>query len=185
MAAEFAPAGPGGMAGNHADPDSSSRPVAPATAGELNTFRPGLFPIACWRLDDVRFDFDSSFVRPEATLEIKLLAALIRQHPGAPLSVFGHADPVGNDDYNKTLSGRRASAVYAVLTRHIDVWESLYLEPYKGDHWGVRTIQIMLDALGYSPGPIDGVITFTRSPEWIFTGENPLGFWFQSPPATI
>jgi len=35
----------------------------------------------------------------------------VKDHPACPLSVFGHADPVGSDDYNKALSGRRAMAV--------------------------------------------------------------------------
>jgi len=50
--------------------------VGPATGSEFNTFRPPFLPIACWRLENLRFDFDSSFVRPEAAAEFRGLAAL-------------------------------------------------------------------------------------------------------------
>jgi hypothetical protein len=117
-----------------------------------------LLPIACWRLEDLRFDFDSSFVRPEAAMEMTALSALRQAHAGAPLSLFGHADPVGEDDYNKTLSGRRALAVYAILVRDVARWESLYSQSFGGDKWGGRAVQMMVRTLGFDPGVIDGII---------------------------
>ena len=65
-----------------------------------------------------------------------------------PLSIFGHADPVGNDDYNKQLSGRRATAIYGLLTRDTHLWEELYSHSFGNDKWGVKAIQIMLAELG-------------------------------------
>ena len=93
-----------------------------------NTARLRLIPIACWRVDDIRFAFDSSFIAPDSDatstndirVELAHLADLVKAHPGCPLSVFGHADPTGNDDYNKALSGRRATAVYALLIANAD-----------------------------------------------------------------
>jgi hypothetical protein len=146
----------GGGAAPHARRATSIR-VAPATAAELNTLRPGLFPFACWRLNDVRFDFDSSFVKPEAAREVRQLADLMRQHPGSPLSLFGHADPVGDEDHNKKLSGRRATAIFALLTRRVDLWQDLFDRPLAGDEWGLRAVQRMLGALGHDAGPPDGV----------------------------
>lgn len=157
MGAEQDPDGDGGGAALHPQAAKSSRLVAPATRKELNTFRPGLFPLACWRLNDVRFDFDSSFIRPDAEKEVKLLSQLLKLHPGAPLAVFGHADPVGDDDYNKKLSGRRATAVYALLTRRTDLWEDLFKHPFGGDAWGLRSLQRMLGALGHFTGTPSGV----------------------------
>jgi len=107
-----------------------------------------------WRLDDLRFEFDSSFVLPETQNELKALMALRAAHEGATISIFGHADPVGTDDYNKALSGRRAEAVYALLIRDIARWEKLYSAPLGGDNWSTKTIeQTMLTALGYPPNP--------------------------------
>jgi len=147
--------------------------VAPATQDQFNLVTLPIIPIACWRVDDLRFDFASSFVVPEAAKELAILAQLREKHklqqlpfggaqPGAslypPLSIFGHADPVGDDELNKNLSGRRATAVYALLTRQPHMWEELYTNAQDGDNWGIRSVQIMLLALGYAPGPIDGKV---------------------------
>ena len=132
----------GGVIGEH--PESPQVPyfVGPSTGSELNTLQLPLIPILCWKVEDIRFAFDSSFVtsttdpltnpadttsdplaKPSPTGdirdELKLLANQIKRNPECPLSVFGHADPVGPavdpDGYNKALSGRRATAIYAVL----------------------------------------------------------------------
>ena len=87
--------------------------VAPSLHGELNTARLRLIPVACWRVEDVRFPFGSSFVLPGLKDEMRLLAALIQEHARVsgvdseppPLTIFGHADPVNNDEFNKLLSG--------------------------------------------------------------------------------
>src|SRR6516164_5543317 len=110
-------------------------PTSPTSTVRFNTIEPGLFSIACWRMDDARFDFDSSFIRPEAKKELALLAAVVKTQQGSPLSIFGHADPTGSDDYNKVLSGRRARAVHALLTRDAARWEELFSQPFQGDHW--------------------------------------------------
>src|SRR5262249_38191318 len=87
--------------------------------------------------------------------ELAALAQLRRQHPGAPLSVFGHADPVGNDDYNKILSGRRATALYALLIRDTALWERLYTNTQgTGDNWHNRIEPIIQAALGQPAGVV-------------------------------
>lgn len=142
----------GGFAADHPPRPVQPFYVAPNIEGatERNAYRAQLIPVACWRVDNIRFEFDSSFVKPEIAAELALLAAKMKQHPKAPISIFGHADPVGNDDYNKKLSGRRAIAIYAILTRKPDLWEKLYND--KDDHWGLKSIQAMLTALGYDSG---------------------------------
>jgi len=130
--------------------------VGPSTSAEFNTIKAGLVVRACWRLEDVRFEFDSSFITPSAAEEFKHLARLRKEHPEAPLSIFGHADPVGDDEYNKQLSGRRALAVYGMLIRNTETWENLYSNPLGGDKWGIQTVQLILLDLGYAPGEIDG-----------------------------
>lgn len=115
---------------------------APAAKGEKNTLRLPLIPVACWRLDDVRFKFDSFFVKPETRKEFAGLALLRGMHPGSPLSIFGHADPTGNDDYNKQLSARRAAAMHGIVPRDVDLWEKLYSKPFGGDTWKTRFVQI-------------------------------------------
>lgn len=130
--------------------------VAPTFADEANTFRDRMIVVACWRIDDIRFEFASSFIRPEVANEFAQLDNLRDEHRGAPLSIFGHADPVGLDPDNKGLSGRRALAVQGVILRDTSIWESLYNNP--SDRWGNASIQIMLNALGYMPGRTDGTM---------------------------
>ena len=150
MAADIHVATDGGVAATHPARGDGSWPVAPATQAELNTLRPNLFPVACWRMDDIRFDFDSSFIRPESVEEFGELGGLVRAHPKSPLALFGHADPTGTEDYNKTLSGRRATAVYGLLTRNTDLWDSLFQNPYHGDNWASKSVSTMLETLGYT-----------------------------------
>ena len=150
MAADIHVATDGGVAATHPDRGDGNWPVAPATQAELNTLRPNLFPVACWRMDDLRFDFDSSFIRPEAAEEFGELGGLVRAHPQSPVALFGHADPTGAEEYNKTLSGRRATAVYGLLIRNTELWEGLYQNAFYGDNWTKSTVATMLEALGYT-----------------------------------
>ncbi|MGZ5150277.1 MAG: OmpA family protein, partial [Burkholderiales bacterium] len=144
----------GGISAKHPLDQEQTALVGPATGNEFNTFKARIIPVACWRVEDFRFAFDSSVVKPEIKAELKHLAQLLEQHPppskiqplpGFPLSIFGHADPTGNDDYNKMLSGRRATAMYALLTRRAELWEQLFSQPFGNDKWGRATLQMMLD----------------------------------------
>lgn len=151
----------GGSAGDTEPRQTHEMHVAPTLAAHINTIRARLIPVGCWKMEDLRFEFDTSIVRPEARNEMSKLARLRAAHPGAPLSIFGHADPVGNDIYNKQLSGRRARAVYALLIRDVEMWEELYNAKIQGvgDPWKYKAIQIMLRALGHNPGPVTGTLT--------------------------
>ena len=127
----------GGVSGQHQDPGRFQFLVGPTTSNQFNTARLWSNPIACWRVDDIRFGFDSSFVNADPTpdnpndirAELANLVALLKLHPNSPLSVFGHADPVGKDAYNKDLSGRRAMVIYGLLTangetaRAVNLWQ--------------------------------------------------------------
>lgn len=146
----------GGHAASHSEHDVLPILAAPATKGELNRIRMELIPVACWKLEDLRFDFDSSFVVPAAKPEFAELRELRKARPGAPLSLFGHADPTGDETYNKTLSGHRAEAVYAVLIHDVARWEKLYTNAHGGDQRGLRQVQLMLQALGFDPGATTG-----------------------------
>ncbi len=128
--------------------------VAPSVGDEHNTMRAAILPFACWRVDDVRFEFDSSLVLPDVADELADLARLIEENKKngrrPPASVFGHADPAGKDAYNKTLSGRRAKAIYGLLARDTGLWEKLYSEPHGGDSWSDRgAVPTMLAHLDY------------------------------------
>ena len=60
---------PGGVAGEHVRPRLPLY-VAPTSAGSgANALSSPIVPLACWRLEDVRFEFDSSLIKPEAKAE--------------------------------------------------------------------------------------------------------------------
>jgi hypothetical protein len=115
----------GGSAARHPARRSLPVLVAPSVGDEKNTVAIAGVPLACWRLEAARFDFDSSVIRPDAEAELTLLAGMFDATGGAALSVFGHTDPTGDDEYNKALSGRRSKAVYGLLTRDTAIWNEL------------------------------------------------------------
>lgn len=167
---------------SHAALEASPLLVGPATAADqFNRIQSFLLPKACWKLEDTNFEFDSSFVLP-FFFDAEPLKKLLTKHKGAKLSIFGHADPVGRDDYNKTLSGRRAQAIFALLTRKVELWEDLYFnhDTNGKDEWGVRSVQIMLNLTGHVTGRSDGHVDEpTRSKLKEFQqeqGETPTGF---------
>lgn len=148
----------GGLSADHPAGDLLPVLASPSTAGKgKNTIRMELVPVGCWKLEDVRFAFASSFLLPETKKEFDELAALLKKHPKAPLTVFGHADPVGDDVFNKKLSGNRAESVYAVLIRDVARWEQLRKAGGNAEGWGTSSIQHMVKALGHDPGLVDGV----------------------------
>ncbi len=155
----------GGVSGKHAEPAGSSFLVGPSTSAEFNTLRLGLIPVACWRVDDVRFAFDSSFVTSDIASELGLLGRLRNGHKDAsgrfpPLSVFGHADPTGSDEYNKALSGRRAKAIYAILISKAQPGKavSLWQEIGGTENWGDDQRKAMRDITGLPLGTGDGAL---------------------------
>lgn len=143
----------GGVSFAHEAPETLPILAAPSTKGKKNAIRMELIPVACWRVNDVRFEFGSSFLLPDVQDEFTVLAELCKSHAGAPLSIFGHADPVGDESLNRALSGRRAEAVYGVLTRDVDRWEKLYSSgPATSNNWGQPAISVMEKATGKSAG---------------------------------
>ena len=144
----------GGTTAKH--PSAVALPVlaAPSTGKEKNTIRMELIPVACWKVNDIRFDFGSSFLLPPSKGEFAELEGLRRDHPGSLLSLFGHADAVSTDSFNKSLSDHRAESVYAVLVREPARWEKLHSATGSSEGWGIAAIQHMLTALGEDPGPV-------------------------------
>ena len=152
------------LAGRHPVRLTVVHPVAPAVGGPMlnELHAPFPKPVACWRLPAPFFGFDSSLLLPDAAPGLALLREQVTANPSAVATIFGHADPVGDDDHNKTLSGRRARALYALLTRKVDAWLDLFA-PTEGDRWGLASTQTMLAHLRrpstgerYYTGAVDG-----------------------------
>lgn len=178
----------GGVVGAHPAVQPLELHVAPSTADQRNTVHLRLVPLGCLRVEDVRFRFDSSFVLPSIQPEIERLAQMLASErlKDCPLSIFGHADPVGNDDYNKALSGRRATAIHALLVRNVDLWEKLFSNPVGGDRWGEEAIATMLARVALDEPPDDSPVKFGRQridADGDATGESDTPQAPASPPA--
>ena len=61
-------------------------------------------------LNPIYFDLDRYNIRKDAALELQKVIAVLREYPTMKIDVRSHTDSRGNDDYNKTLSERRAQA---------------------------------------------------------------------------
>lgn len=62
-------------------------------------------------LSDVLFDFDQATLKPGAKEKLAKVSGILLTYPTLKMSVEGHTDSVGSDDYNLKLSQRRADAV--------------------------------------------------------------------------
>ncbi|MBK8911645.1 MAG: OmpA family protein [Chlorobi bacterium] len=63
----------------------------------------------------VLFDYDKSDLLPESVSELERLAEFMQSNPDMRISLEGHTDDQGTDDYNDALSQRRAAAVRQYL----------------------------------------------------------------------
>ncbi len=66
-------------------------------------------------LRGVNFDFDKAEVRTDGIPVLKEAASILKENPDVRVAVNGHTDSMGPEDYNKTLSLRRAEAVKKFL----------------------------------------------------------------------
>jgi outer membrane protein OmpA-like peptidoglycan-associated protein len=65
---------------------------------------------------DILFDFDQSTIRPDAEAALQQVSdAIASRYPDNAMQIRGHTDSVGSDDYNQSLSERRAAAVQTWL----------------------------------------------------------------------
>lgn len=82
---------------------------------------------------DALFDFDKATLTPDAEETLRALVPLLAKAGKKPLTIEGHTDAKGADDYNQTLSEKRAVAVRDWLAAHGAAPVST---PTKG--WGER-----------------------------------------------
>jgi len=61
------------------------------------------------------FDFDKSDIRPDSRPVLDEAASILRENKQVTISVEGHTDAMGSDEYNQSLSIRRAEAVFRYM----------------------------------------------------------------------
>lgn len=80
--------------------------------------RPPLMPLGCGAvIHGITFDFDSAILRPESEPVLVKLFEGLKDDPAATIVIEGHTSSEGTDQYNLTLSERRAQAVRADLVK--------------------------------------------------------------------
>lgn len=67
---------------------------------------------------EVHFDFNKAIIKPEYEKVIKKLAATTQENRNVKISVVGHTDTKGSQNYNFALGGRRARAVRNMLVKY-------------------------------------------------------------------
>ncbi|MBZ5526559.1 MAG: OmpA family protein [Acidobacteriia bacterium] len=68
-------------------------------------------------MSDVLFDTGSYTLKPGAREKLAKISGIVMAHPSLNLQIEGHTDSVGTDEYNQTLSERRAGAVKDYLVQ--------------------------------------------------------------------
>jgi outer membrane protein OmpA-like peptidoglycan-associated protein len=92
----------------------------------------------CWIVAYATFfDFDKAIIKREFLPYIEQAAKVLVNNPGIYVSLVGHADAIGTDEYNYGLGLRRAAAVKQVLVKN-----------------GVESSRLSEDSMGESQ-PID------------------------------
>ncbi|NGM62990.1 OmpA family protein [Sphingobacterium sp. SGG-5] len=72
-------------------------------------------------LEDIYYDFDKHFIRPDAALILDELVETMRKYPTLKIELSSHTDSRGSDAYNLNLSERRAiAAVNYIIGQGID-----------------------------------------------------------------
>ena len=68
------------------------------------------------QLRELYYAFDSAEILPESTPALEALLRLLEDNPEVVIELTAHADRIGSDSYNTTLSERRAHAVLFYLS---------------------------------------------------------------------
>ena len=66
-------------------------------------------------LNNVFFDFDKAILKPESFPELNRISELMKEKSGMQITISGHTDATGPEQYNLGLSERRAKAVVKYL----------------------------------------------------------------------
>ena len=73
------------------------------------------------QIQNIYYDFDKWDIRPDAAKRLDNVVILMRDNPGLSVELGSHTDSRGNDQYNETLSQKRAiAAVEYIISEGID-----------------------------------------------------------------
>ena len=66
-------------------------------------------------MPDVLFDFNKYTLKPEARERLAKISGIVLAYPDLKLEIEGHTDSIGSEEYNQTLSEKRAETVRGYL----------------------------------------------------------------------
>jgi outer membrane protein OmpA-like peptidoglycan-associated protein len=74
-----------------------------------------LAEVAEAKLENIQFDFDKSEIEQQYETDLDFVSRLLTENPEVSLTLSGHTDAMGSDEYNDALADRRADAVRDAL----------------------------------------------------------------------
>jgi outer membrane protein OmpA-like peptidoglycan-associated protein len=70
------------------------------------------------RLNNLFFEFNSALLTNDSKTELNKIIRFLINNPKTKITISGHTDDQGSDEYNLNLSKERAKAVYSYLINH-------------------------------------------------------------------
>lgn len=65
---------------------------------------------------EISFDYDSARIKPAFVSPLERVSGVLSNYPDTTISIVGHTDSTGSDNYNYDLSRRRAESVASFLS---------------------------------------------------------------------
>ncbi|HMK21627.1 MAG TPA: peptidoglycan-associated lipoprotein Pal, partial [Terriglobales bacterium] len=104
--------GPGGSA------DASTRVTVNPLPAHTSSAGPSEADLFAQNVKDVYFDFDQYNIRPDETSAASADATFLAQHPSIKVTIEGHCDDRGSEEYNIALGQSRANTLKNDLQRN-------------------------------------------------------------------
>lgn len=97
------------------NPQSIVATGKPGSPDSLNT--PSGAPLPNFDIKPIYYDFNKSFIRPDAAAELDRLAGILKQYPGLKIALASYCDSRASYLYNLALSQRRAKSAATYLVK--------------------------------------------------------------------
>lgn len=69
-----------------------------------------------FKIENIYYDLDKWFIRPDAMIELDKIVSLLRQYPSMEIELGSHTDCRSSIKYNENLSAKRAAAAVEYIT---------------------------------------------------------------------
>jgi len=96
-------------------PPPAPAPVPAPSVTDVDKAQKLRAEIQAFESTHINFDFDKSEIRPDAKAILEKKAAWLREHPEFKVTIEGHADERGTNEYNLALGERRAKSAMKYL----------------------------------------------------------------------